>query len=178
MISIHLKFLISFSSHTARSKCFPEHTEKYSECPRKSKGLVVWSPIGKKQISLALTFLLIHPFFSRSVPTLKHSLFPGKSRDSAASSGHRTLVLSLLCTALANHGNFWGCALMDWMRHLHGGQNHNFREKIITFDSHSFKQIIWIHSKCSRWTISLYRKKSNFVAFFLYETNKSSKMGF
>lgn len=52
-----------------------------------------------------------------------------------------TLVVILLCIPLAKHGSFRGSALTDCMKHLHGGQIDNFRERIIVFHSCSFEQI-------------------------------------
>lgn len=52
------------------------------------------------------------------------------------------LVLALLCIALAKRGNFQGSALIDCMKHPHGGQKDNFRERIIMFHSRSFEQIM------------------------------------
>lgn len=56
------------------------------------------------------------------------------------------------------------------MRHLHGGQKHNFRERMIVFDSHSFKQIMMNTFKVLQMNNSTMqiKKKSSYVGFFFF----------
>lgn len=81
-----------------------------------------------------------------------------------------TLVLTLPCTALAKHGNFRGSALIDCVKHPHGSQKQNFREKIIEFYSHSFEWVTRNTSKALQEKNSSMqtKKMSSYVGFFFF----------
>ena len=114
--------------------------------------------------------LFIYSFFSRSFLYIKAQPL---SRQEGSLKGFIwaqmfTLVLTLLCTALAKHGNFQGSALIDCMKHLHGGQKDNFRERITVFHSRSFERIMPNTLKVlqAKNASMQTKKKSRYVGFF------------